>query len=280
MYSQLGSIIFSKAFSPTTESDSLEISWAEMELINQPTKLSPTGRGLVEMNIEIFMHQSFCKVDDQIKALTDAAVNFDVLPFILGNGKLVGDFVIATIAKTVQQKDELGNLIAANVTLTLKEYIADKLQTEQKKADKNAFATGKKTGVTGAKKEPPKTCKNYVSDYAGKLRSYRRQEESDFSNFQLVVDLSLKQQAAFKVKASVAAVKRLSQDMLAKHSDCLTQYVITSINNLITTCDAFTAAMSGGSSTQQSLQHQTFQTRINNILTTCTAANVSTITRR
>lgn len=284
MYCTLGNIEFNLQTSPVTESDTLEISWAEHETINQPTKLQPTGRSLVERTLEIFLHQSFCKVEDQIKALTDAAINYDVMALVMGNGKLVGDFIITTIEKETKQRDELGNLIGASLTITLKEYIADKLQTEQAKADKKAFATGNKKGVTNKTKSGTAAtapCKTQVSNFCTRLQSYKAKESSDWAFFTQSSELSVRQNVAFSIRSHISVVKNLCDSMKSLHQDCLNQYNMDfPTDQLISTCGTYTAAMNGSNPTAQQTAHTSWQGWINQILAKSTAANTSTIIRR
>lgn len=284
MYATLGNIEFNLHTSPTTESDSLEISWVSHELINQPGKLQPTGRGLVERELEIFLHQSFCKVEEQIKKLTDAALNYDVMALVMGNGKLVGDYVITTISKTTSQTDELGNIIAANLTLTLKEYISDKLQTAQNNANKNAFATGKKQGVTNkAKTGTPASapCKTQVSNFCSRLQSYKAKENSDWAFYRQSTDPSVKQNVRFSIKSHISVVKNLSNSMKTQHNDCLVQYHMDfPTDQLITACGDYATAMAGSDEAYQQRSHTSWQGWIAQILNKSTAANASQITRR
>lgn len=283
MYCTLGNIEFNLHTSPTTESDALEISYAQHELINQPGKLQPTGRSLVERTLEIFLHQSFCKVEDQIKALTDAAVNYDVMALVMGNGKLVGDFVITAIEKETKQRDDLGNLISASLTITLKEFIADKLQTEQNKADKDAFATGKKKGVTNKDKGTPASapCKTQVSNFCSKLQSYKAKESSDWAFFTQSTEASVRKNVAFSIRSNISVVKNLCQSMKSLHNDCLVQYNMDfPVDQLITTCGTYNSAMLGVSSSAQLNGHTSWQGWINQILAKSTSANTKTTTRK
>lgn len=281
MYCTLGTIEFELHTSPTAESDSLEISYAEMELINQPTKLQPTGRSLLTKEFEIYLNQSFCKVADQIKALNDAATNYDALALLYGNGKLAGDFVITSIGTKTEERDMVGNLIAATLTVTLKEFIADKLQTEQNKANKDAFATGDKKGVTNKKTAPPKSCKNHVSDYASKIKSYQVKENADFRSFLATTDAAAKATLNYKVRSSVASVKKLSETIKSAHATCLTQYSLTSkVDDLIAACTTLTTAMLGVDTTAQSSANLNFQNRVAIIHNASTVANAQSITRK
>jgi len=284
LYCTLGNIEFNLQTSPTSESDTLEISWAQHETINQPGKLQPTGRSLVERTLEIYLHQSFCKVETQIKALTDAALNYDVMALVMGNGKLVGDYVIVSIEKEKKQTDELGNLISASLTITLKEFIADKLQTEQTKAEKNAFATGKKKGVTNkAKNGTPASapCKTQVSQYCAKLRTYQAKENSDWAFFRQSTDPAIKQNTGFSVRSSVSVVQKLSESIKSLHNDCLVKYAMEfPVDQLITDCPTYIAAMLGSDAAAQQRGHTGFQGWINQVLAKSTAANTSTTTRK
>lgn len=227
MHSQLGTIVFDKAFTPTGESDSLEITWASFDLINQPTKLQPTGRGLVEYSIEMFFHASFCKVDDQIKSLTDSAVNYDVLPFLLGNGKLVGDFVIINISKKVEQKDDLGNLISATVTVNLKEYVSDKLQTQQNNAKNNATATGNKKGVTGSTRLKVNPCNTKIGTANAQIFSDASLCQTYHSKYMNTSDHSFAVRLVRVMDARAISIRKTCTDMMNNNASCIATYNLT-----------------------------------------------------
>lgn len=289
MYSQLGLIIFDKVFSPSSQSDELEISWAEFETINQPTKLQPTGRGLVEMELEMFLHQSFCNVADQVKTLTDAAVNYDVMPLLWGNGKLEGDFIISNISKKTEQKDELGNLIGVTVTVTLKEYIADKLETQQANAKNNAFATGNKKGVTDKKNNTQNIspCNKKISKAASSIKSYATRINKSHAIYQASQDLSNANQSARVIANDALKVSALCKSMIDENAQCLQTHGFTNMFSDIGVTAyqlylAATAPFLDNPSVKLIVKtrHQEFQVTCNNALLQFSGVISSSIARR
>lgn len=281
MFCTLGNIEFKLHTSPRADSDTMEIPWVTHELINQPGKLQPTGRNLVEKELEMYFHAEFCNVEDKLKELYDAATNYDVMALVMGNGRLIGDFVIVSISKNTEQSDELGNKIAVSVTVSLKEHVADKLQNEQKKAEKKAFATGEKKAVTNKKKAPAyNTCKGYISSFSSKLRMYQGKEQNDFTRYSNMTGPS-KQAIAFDVIGHITNVKRITEENYNGHPDCINEYQMgPDCASLIQTCIDFQVAMNGINSIEQTRQHQAFNRLINSICSKATAANSKSATRK
>lgn len=281
MFATLGNIEFNLHTSPTADSDTLEIPWVEHELINQPQQLQPAGRNLVEKELEMFFHASFCKVEERVKELKDAAQNYDVMALLMGNGKLIGDFVITNIVTKTDQADELGNRIAVTLSVTLKEYVSDKLQNEQKKAEKNAFATGNKKAVSNNKKPAPyNSCKGYISSYTSKLRMYQSKEQNEFNKYTQLTG-SGKVSVAWNVRDAILNVKKNTDEIYNTHPDCINEYQMgPNAANLIQVCNDFYLAMNGIDYLQQTRLHQSFNTIITTIISKATSANSNTATRK
>lgn len=151
MFCQLGAHIFELAKTPDSISHKEDFTFAEFSLMNQANRLQPTGRGLRSYTLGIFLHQTFCKVGDEITALRTSGRNFEVMPLLWGNGKLEGSFVIISIGTETRQTDDQGNIYAATLQIELKEYISDPAQKQVDAATKTAFATGTKKNVVGKK---------------------------------------------------------------------------------------------------------------------------------
>ena len=151
MFCQLGAHIFELAKTPNSISHKEDFTFAEFSLINQANRLQPTGRGLREYSLGLYLHQRFCKVADEIAAFRKSGSEFEVLPLLWGNGKLEGDFVITSINTETRETDALGNVYAATLQIELKEYISNPAQKKVDAAQKAAFATGTKKNVVGKK---------------------------------------------------------------------------------------------------------------------------------
>lgn len=142
MYAQLGEIVFEGLKGFDSFNDSRSTNYAEHALIEGKPRLQRVGTNLQEISLSVLLHASFCSPEVEYAAMDDARENGEVLPFVLGNGIYVGDFVIVSLQKEVIQTDFQGNIVSQSVSLSLKEYyFADRLQRKQLEAKQKAFAT-------------------------------------------------------------------------------------------------------------------------------------------
>lgn len=171
MFFQLGSRIYDgmKSFvSFDEESESIVVEYA---LIGRKPRLQGVANGLTTINLSFFFHQEFCVVKDEIAALKNSKDNYEVLPLLAGTGEVFGEFVIVQLSISRVQMDDLGNTVAAEVSLSMKENVVDNKQAQlQQTAVKNAFAVGDKKPVkTGRTNQP--SCNKKVSAYVSSISS-------------------------------------------------------------------------------------------------------------
>lgn len=142
MYAQLGNIRFTgpKGFSSLEEVFGVE--YAQHGRINRKPRLEGVGETLDAISFEMYLHASFTDPEADIAELKTAMRERQVLPLILGNGNVVGNFVIPTFSKETRFTDPSGNLIEVSLSVELLEFHSDDpLQDEQRKAIKDGFAT-------------------------------------------------------------------------------------------------------------------------------------------
>lgn len=148
MFAKLGDITFNLITYLDGLDDSVKFTFAEHQTIESKPKLQFIGDELEELNIRLNFHSMFCTPEYEIKRLKDTAKKHEGLPFILGNGKYVGRYVILEISSTTQQSDRFGNIISIESEIKLKEWnesslkVIKKTQTTKKKQAKK---TSKKT---------------------------------------------------------------------------------------------------------------------------------------
>ncbi len=123
MYAQLGTIIFDKVLSPSAMSDTKAGTYAEHAKLDGKPRLQRTGDELNVYNLEINLHRAFCVPEIEIEKIDNAIDNGDVLPLVMGNGMLMGDYVITMRTRTITQGAEDGSILTATVALVLKEYV-------------------------------------------------------------------------------------------------------------------------------------------------------------
>lgn len=146
MYAQLGNIRFEGVKGFTTFEESFGVNYAQHERIKGKPRLEFVGEILDTIQIGIYLHSSFTKPEDDINALKAYMLNKEILPLILGNGKLVGNFVIPNFRKTTEFTDPTGNIISATLSIDLLEsFTEEPLKEADKKAKDKAFATTLRT---------------------------------------------------------------------------------------------------------------------------------------
>lgn len=142
MYAQLGDIIFDLLFGFDKYDDTKETSYAQQQLINTKPLLQGTGEKLQEINLSIRLHTAFCVPEEQYAILDKKRTDMEVLTFVWGSGVIEGDFVIATLKKGIPALAPDGSIREMTCDLTLLEFFnADKVGTERKIIQSNAFAT-------------------------------------------------------------------------------------------------------------------------------------------
>jgi len=142
MYAQLGNIRFEglKGFSSLEES--FGVNYVEHERINGKPRLQAVGSVLDKITFDMFLHADFTNPEADIEAIRLNMDNREVLPLVLGNGKVVGNFVIPSFTKSTQFTDPNGNIISATLSVELLESFTDDPLRDSKKAAKSAaFAT-------------------------------------------------------------------------------------------------------------------------------------------
>ncbi len=141
MYAQLGDIVFEPITGFTEFSRKRETEIAQHSRINRKARLQNTGEKLDEITIKIKFHFLFANPEESIAELQDARQNGAILPFVWGNGVFVGNFVITTIAESLLQNDDVGNIKEVELDVSLIEYVEeDPAAQKQIEARKRGFA--------------------------------------------------------------------------------------------------------------------------------------------
>lgn len=142
MYAQLGNIRFTGPKGFTSLSETLGVEFAQHSRVGSKPRLEYTGDQLDMISFEMFLHSDFTNPEADILALKTAVTTREVMSLILGNGNVVGNFVIPSLSKETLFTDPSGNIIAATVSVELLEFYSDDpIADQQRKAIKDGFAT-------------------------------------------------------------------------------------------------------------------------------------------
>lgn len=122
--------------------ETFAVDYAQHQLINRKPRLQPTGDALDTISFSMYLHSDFTNPEEDIDILRTSMKNREVLPLILGNGRVLGQFVITGMNKSTSFTDPSGNIIEATVSVELLEaFTEEPLREAGRKAQDRAFAT-------------------------------------------------------------------------------------------------------------------------------------------
>lgn len=134
MFAQLGDIKFELITYFNGWDETVSYNYVQHDRIENKPVLQYVGKNLLEENIRLNFHRSFCVPEDELKNIIEVADKITLLKFIKGNGEYIGVFVIEEIGKTTEQTTPEGDILSIQVDLRLKEYTGK--IPENKKQDK------------------------------------------------------------------------------------------------------------------------------------------------
>ncbi len=103
-------------------SDKMSVKYGRIELVNGKDVLQYSGEDLDEISLSIQYAIEFCDPATEIEALKQSMRDAEVLPFLFGDGTIVGKYVITSLDLTYQKTSPIGVLESATVAVTLLEY--------------------------------------------------------------------------------------------------------------------------------------------------------------
>jgi len=142
MYAQLGNIRFEGLKGFSSFSHERGVNYAQHERINGKPRLQAIGDNLDSISFDMYLHSEFTNPEADIETLRTAMNERQVLPLILGNGNVVGFFVIPNFSQNNSFTDPLGNLIEVTLNIELLESFSDDpLREAELQSINQAFAT-------------------------------------------------------------------------------------------------------------------------------------------
>lgn len=122
MFAQLGDIKFELITYFNGLTETVSYNYAQHDRIENKPLLQFLGKNLLEENLKLNFHRTFCVPEDELNNLIEVADKAEPLKFIKGNGEYVGVFIIEEISKTTEQASPEGDLLSIQVDIRLKEY--------------------------------------------------------------------------------------------------------------------------------------------------------------
>lgn len=145
MYAQLGNIRFEGLKGFSAFSHDRGVNYAQHELINGKPRLQAVGDNLDNISFSMYLHSEFTNPEADIENLRLAMQNREILPLLLGNGRVLGFFVIPNFSQVNSFTDPKGNLIEVTLSVELLESFSDDpLRQSELQAIQNSFATSQR----------------------------------------------------------------------------------------------------------------------------------------
>lgn len=123
MWAQLGSIRFELLETPEGVRQRDKWDYVEHKVLDEKSHLQKMGKSLQELTLKIRLSTAF-GTDPQklLSAIYENAESEEPLSFILGDGSLVGKFVIEEVTKEWKRTDNRGRLLDVELEIKLKEW--------------------------------------------------------------------------------------------------------------------------------------------------------------
>lgn len=121
MWAQLGPMVFELMKTPNRVTTDLSWEYPEHKVIRGKALLQYLGESLEKINLDIRFHYSYCEPYDEEQEVLKVARRHTPLPFILGTGDYIGDYVIERASRTWTETHKTGQFIALDMSLSLKE---------------------------------------------------------------------------------------------------------------------------------------------------------------
>jgi phage protein U len=122
MFAQLGEHIFQGLKTPHAWDETNAARYGKIALVNGKDIIQYTGEDLSEIDLSLRYSVEFSDPAAEIAALKQSMKLAKILPFISGDGTVIGNFVITGIDITNERFSPTGQMEAATVSLKLLEY--------------------------------------------------------------------------------------------------------------------------------------------------------------
>jgi phage protein U len=123
MRAQLGTVRFELLETPEAVRERYKWDYVEHKVLDEKSHLQKMGSSLRELTLKIKLSATFgVNPSRLLSALYESAESEEPLPFIMGDGTIVGKFVIEEITKEWKQTDAKGRLLSVELEVKLKEW--------------------------------------------------------------------------------------------------------------------------------------------------------------
>lgn len=127
-YALLGHIAFDLLNAPTALDEKHSATYAQHDVLSGRPRLQAIGNELTELTLNLNLHYMLGSVDGRYQELILAKENQQALALVIGFNQFKGYFVIVDIQSQALYSDALGNTLAREVSVTLREFVGEQGQ--------------------------------------------------------------------------------------------------------------------------------------------------------
>lgn len=123
MFAMLGNIRFDAVRNGVTDiNHSKSVRYASHEVFKKKPRLQKIAQNADDLSITVNLHRKSGNVQGRLDALTKMMNDQKPVSFMMGNGRMVGNFVIDSLNESIRVTDDVGATIEVSVYIYLREY--------------------------------------------------------------------------------------------------------------------------------------------------------------
>lgn len=157
MYIMLGVVGYARLESPTAYELEKKADYAEMQVTEGKPLLQYMGQGLDKIDLSFSFHSDYTDPQAAWARLVDMINAHKAFTVTMGNGQVIGDFVLSDLKRTAAVTGEDGTLQVIYCKVKLKEW-SEPEPLERRKKEKKSEAKA----VSGANQQKPNSKKAEV----------------------------------------------------------------------------------------------------------------------
>ncbi|MBW7848709.1 MAG: phage tail protein [Bacteroidales bacterium] len=156
MIFQLDDKVYSGLSAPTNWSYSGgDANIAEYALLGVKPRIQHTGEALNEISLSFKFRLEYCNPDEEIKQFDTWKSEGSILPLLIGNGEYIGDYIVKSVSKNINQLLNDGTIVDAGIDVSLLEFVPYSEEEMQQSADRrNALAVDTDPNVNQLPEQP------------------------------------------------------------------------------------------------------------------------------
>lgn len=283
MFAQLGDIRFESLVSYSGFSKDSQTKLAKHEVLSGRPILQKLGEQSGQIALTIKLHSRFCVPEDEITRLQRARKDASVLPFVRGNGEVIGRYVVEKISERESQTDGSGNIIFTTLEVSLVESEdTSPIESQEAEAVARGVAMGNNEPLLVSSVAAPESDLIVVNTEVRDIKAAASSIDSDVRKGETAVTPSTFQQIVDKTNQISTKANNARGRIAAASNDFQTKYdrLSRDLQNLESSSANLKAAAEGGDFSAVSDANSLFQSSVNTVNSSAAISAAAQAARR